>query len=348
MGNGALAPNAGNFITMSDASNAVNDGFEVVKVKHKGALWIPEAIQEKYKIKDGDHFKLIPLSPVKFILEKILIIAVVAMLPMGFILPTFAHAQSDISNIVNQINPQPTFNSNGQIVSAQVIPNQPTQYNLSPGEHLIPLSADIAKLPLYIEATYPSGASPIWNVSRVFGSNYFQSESVVDSLTTKVFSTGMPDTWTITIGQKYDKPTDQVARIVVRSNNTQIIPGIIIPIDGTEFKVTFLITTAHPVKLPTGEDIAKPITSRLDQIIENQVTHNDRSESTETTLTYAANSFRLTILLWIGIAATVVAAVVVIWRLARKISDWQPPTQNTPLKARFRPFGGRKGGDNQK
>src|SRR6185503_10322433 len=95
----------------------------------------------------------------------------------------------------------------------------------------------------------------------------FDEVNTQPGIVAKRFTTASLDTFTITIGQKYNTPMDQVAEFVIRSGeNAEITWSRTLAIKGLDFQQTFEITTMPVPHIPTAEELNAGVYTRMDQL----------------------------------------------------------------------------------
>lgn len=286
----------------------MSDDFEVSEVNERGVTTIPKRIRETL----GRHIKWIPQQDGAVRVEKVTAIVVFAFAAL-FMFNTPAFAQTDPNTIVFNDPPvQPTI---GPTFAPIITPTHDT----------LPLASDAARLPFRIEFTYPSGTGDIWNVTRLSPVSVYGVQEVVGQggVTTKIFTTGTIDTFTVTVGQRYPFPVDQVGRIVVYSNNTAVIPGWTFPIQGQSFERTITFTTSPAPHIPTPEENARPFLE-ASQRLESKIDVLDaRTERQDITFSLTGNLLQGALGLVIILCIVLGAAAFAILFMYKKLKSYE-------------------------
>lgn len=175
------------------------------------------------------------------------------------------------------------------------------QVSIAGGNRLkLSLANGAAHLPFRLEITYPSGIGDIWNVTRLSPTSVYNVNDSVGGLgvgtTSKIFTTGTPDTFTIRVGQRYPTPINQVVAVTAYANNTQVMPQTLIPIEGDNFEFIIEFTTTVPPHYPTDAELNAGVYQRLDQLAADFGLHQDETHTTNRNVGLAANGFSLSIM----------------------------------------------------
>jgi hypothetical protein len=291
---------------------SAKDDFEVSTVSERGVTTIPEKMRDKL----GRYIKWTPLQGGGVKVEKVTVLALLAM--AFFILPAqvSAHGQEAVP-------------------AEQPVITQPVTQGPSPLQTVesITLAGDAAHFPLRVEFTYPSGINPIWNVSKgsVFSVYSEQSTVGVGGITTKTWSTGMADTFRIRFGEHYPAPTDQIAivRVFTNSTNPNTVPDWIIPINGNSFERELVLITSPTPHQPTPEELAAPVLTRLDSLQQTANIIDQRGQAQDISFGLLVQVLQGSVGFFILAIVIVVALIFVILKLYVMIKNKVTPKLTT-------------------
>ena len=217
----------------------------------------PEDKVDFYYAKDADSVKTVYVrkhvggwfSPMKALKE----IGLGAIIVTLLVIPLMAYAQ------------EPTI-----VPSNQTAPATPTEPTVIAINDLERFRGPNAYVPFVMEMRFPAGVEHIQEVRSISGSSaytMFDEVNTQPGIVAKRFTTASLDTFTITIGQKYNTPMDQVAEFVIRSgDNAEITWSRTLAIKGLEFQQTFEITTMPVPHIPTAEELNAGVYTRMDQL----------------------------------------------------------------------------------
>lgn len=279
------------------------------QINKSGEVSIPPDCKEHADIKNGDYVQFEKeesgrLSIKKWVPAVIALLVLVAMWPSV----SFAHAQETNSTATEPVPIQEPAPAPVQTIAT------PTATVES-----ITFSGPAAYYPMRVEFTYPAGINPIWNVTKgSIMSVYSESATVgVGGITTKTWSTGMADTFTIRFGERYPVDIDQVAIVRIYGNTSNPVPEWIIPIKGDSFEREIKLVTSPMPHTPTPEELAAPVIGRLDTLTQKVDTVDFRTRQQEVTLTLTAGVLQGSLGVFILGIIAVVALVIAVFATLR-------------------------------
>jgi|GEM_PF-4439969 len=241
---------------------------ETERLQKDGRINCPDKIQEIldlqpddkvdfYYAKDVKNVKTVYVrkhvggwfSPMKALKEIGLAITIVMLL-----VPTVVYAQEEPQVVTDPV-PAPPTNPNPTVVTVNDLER---------------FRGPNAYVPFVLEMRFPAGVEHIQEVRSISGSSaytMFDEVNTQPGIVAKRFTTASLDTFTITIGQKYNTPMDQVAEFVIRSgDNAEITWSRTLAIKGLDFQQTFEITTMPVPHIPTAEELNAGVYTRMDQL----------------------------------------------------------------------------------
>lgn len=276
---------------------AAKRGYWTMKVGKDGEVTIPIKLRTIQNINPGDDVAIYPDTGPGVKIEKmdatrwekfkswrhwtiaLLLVTSLVTIPLS----AFAQADCPPDYLWDQTQqaclppgsiPTPTNDNQTPVTSV------PTTSPLPPAGTVLTqeLSGRSAYFPLRIVVKYPAGlelkpSALAGSQASVFNLNNYVNTPAPGFVTTE-FSTGVADSFTVNIGQRYEFPINQVAIWEVFSNEEKVQSGII-PITTDNFFVTFNFITSPAPHIPTAEELNSGVYERIADVKAEVVKNND-------------------------------------------------------------------------